>query len=159
MPAAGSQVPVWSPVAATRSRDRADRSAPMRPRSALLVALLAFYVLQLAAALLAWREAPIRTEALLDPIRAWALCSVAVLPALMLRGRWRALPAAAATALGTATPILLSRDLIEVVGPRDVWVGQSLTLQVLFPLLVGSAATLAVLTAPRREPRTRTPQQ
>ena len=60
---------------------------------------------------------------------------------------WLAGPAVAALAL---VPVLLARDLMEVVGPREVWVGQSLTLQVLFPLLIGLTAVIAVLSAPRR---------
>ena len=162
-------VPVWSPLAPSAPipsptrRDESTRPAAestpaaepttgtaRRPRSAFLFALLAFYLLQLAAAVLAWSEAPIRTESLSDAMRAWAVCVVAVLPALLLRGRWRALPALAATVLGALVPVLLARDLMEVVGPREVWVGQSLTLQVLFPLLIGLTAVIAVLSAPRR---------
>jgi hypothetical protein len=117
-----------------------------------LVALLVFYCLQLGSAAVAWREAPIRTDALVDAMVAYAICAVLVLPALLLRGRWRVLPALLATAAGTVAPVLLSRDLMEVVGPRDVWVGQSLTLQVVFPLVVGLCAVVALLTAPRTVP-------
>lgn len=120
-----------------------------RRRSALLVALLVFYCLQLATALVAWREAPIRTEALVDPIVVYAVCAALLLPAFVLPGRWRVVPTVLATATGVLGPVVLARDLMEVVGPRDVWVGQSLTLQVLFPLVVGLFAVIALLTAPR----------
>lgn len=165
-------VPVWAPAAAdpTREQGRVGSAIPTgptpggagasgpgtdaaprisrRPRSGLLVALLVFYCLQLAAAAVAWREAPIRTDALVDPMLAYATCALLVLPALLLRGRWRVFPTLVATAAGTVSPVLLSRDLMEVVGPRDVWVGQSLTLQVIFPLVVGLCAVVALLTAP-----------
>lgn len=112
-----------------------------------------FYCLEFATALIAWREAPIRTEALVDPMVAYAVCAGLVLPALLFPGRWRVVPALVATAAGVLAPVLLTRDLMEVVGPRDVWVGQSLTLQVLFPLVVGLCAVVAVMTAPRGGPR------
>jgi len=120
-----------------------------RPRSGLVLALLVFYCLQLAAAAIAWREAPIRTDALIDPIVAYAVCAALVVPALLARGRWRVVPVLLATAAGAIAPVLLARDLMEVVGPRDVWVGQSLTLQVLFPLVVGLCTVVALLSAPR----------
>lgn len=161
-------VPVWAPAAAAEpglspnfgveAPAVADSPASeasrlsRRPRSGLVVALFVFYCLQLAAAAVAWREAPIRTDALSDAMVAYAVCAVLVLPAFVLRGRWRILPTLLATAVGTAVPILLARDLMEVVGPRDVWVGQSLTLQVLFPLVVGFSAMIALLTAPGRVP-------
>ncbi len=113
------------------------------------MALFAFYCLQLAAAFVAWWQAPIRTEALTAPMVAYGTCAVLMVPALLLRGRWRVIPTLAATALGTIAPLWLARDLIEIVGPRDVWVGQSLTLQVCFPLVVGLGAIVALFTASR----------
>lgn len=154
-------LPVWSPAAtdtpavavtggSLEGEPAAGPRTTLRPRSGLLVALFAFYCLQLAAAVVAWREAPIRTDALVDPMVAYAICVVAVLPAFVLRGRWRVGPTLVATAAGTLAPVLLARDLMQVVGPRDVWVGQSLTLQVVFPLVVGICAVVALLTAPRQ---------
>lgn len=117
-----------------------------------MVALFVFYCLEFATALVAWHEAPIRTDALVDPMVAYAVCAGSVLPGFLLPGRWRAVPALLATAAGVLTPILLTRDLMEVIGPRDVWVGQSLTLQVLFPLVLGLCAVVAILSAPRVVP-------
>lgn len=116
------------------------------------MALFAFYCLQFATAALAWREAPIRTDAQLNAIIAYGTCAALVVPAFVLRGRWRILPVVVAAAAGTAAPVLLTRDLMEVVGPREVWVGQSLTLQVLFPVVVGLATVMALATAPKRVP-------
>lgn len=79
----------------------------------------------------------------------YAVCAALLLPAFVLPGRWRVVPTVLATATGVLGPVVLARDLMEVVGPRDVWVGQSLTLQVLFPLVVGLFAVVALLRAPR----------
>jgi hypothetical protein len=156
-------VPVWAPDANQNGSTPSAADLPVpgvdavprssrRPRSGLLVALLAFYCLQLASAAVAWYEAPIRTDALVDAMVAYAICAALVLPGLLLRGRWRVLPVLLATAAGAAAPVLLSRELMEVLGPRDVWVGQSLTLQVVFPLVIGLCAVVALLTAPNRAP-------
>lgn len=80
---------------------------------------------------------------------AYVICAALVVPALVLRGRWRILPVIVAAVAGMVAPVLLSRDLMDVVGPREVWVGQSLTLQVLFPVVVGFAAVVVLATAPR----------
>ncbi len=121
----------------------------LRPRSGFVVALLLFFLLQAANSAVLWREAPIRTDPMVDAIVAHLACALLAVAALLLRGRWRALPVLLATLVGAAVPVYLNRDLMDVVGPRNVWVGQSLTLQVLFPLVVGLVATVAVLTAPR----------
>ncbi|MFV0316404.1 MAG: hypothetical protein ACK5O2_05510 [Microthrixaceae bacterium] len=120
-----------------------------RPRSGFVVALLLFFALQCANALVVWREAPIRSDAMIEAVLVHLGCAALVVPALLLRGRWRALPLVVATIAGAVAPVGLSRDLIGVLGPRDVWVGQSLTLHVLFPLVLGAVATVAVLSAPR----------
>ena len=114
------------------------------------VALMAFYLLQLAVEFLSWYDAELRTPGQADAMVAWAVCAGVLLPALLLRGRWRVLPFLAATLAGAATPILLSRDLVAMLGVPDVWIGQGLTLQVLFPLLLGvPAAVAALLSGPR----------
>ena len=113
------------------------------------VALMAFYLLQFAVDFLAWYDAELRTPGQADAMVAWAVCSGVLLPALLLRGRWRVLPIFVATLAGAAAPILLSRDLVAMLGVPDVWIGQGLTLQVLFPLLLGlPAAGAALLSGP-----------
>ncbi len=111
----------------------------------LATALLAFYVLQLGAALLSWYDSEIRTPGQSDAIAAYSVCSLLLVPVYLFRGRWRVVPLLAATAAGVATPVLLSRDLLGMLGVPDVWIGQSLTLHVLFPLVVGLVAATAVL--------------
>jgi hypothetical protein len=113
------------------------------------IALMAFYVLQFAVALLAWYDAELRTPGQADAMVAWAVCAALLLPALLLRGRLRALPLMGATAAGALAPVLLSRDLVGMLGIPDVWVGQALTLHVVFPLCLGIPATFAALAAPR----------
>ena len=61
------------------------------------------------------------------------------------RCRWRLRPPA-----GTLAPVLLSRDLLSLLGIPDVWVGQAFTLHVLFPMCVGIPATIAALVSPVR---------
>jgi len=114
-----------------------------------VVALLVFFAAQAANAWVAWYEAPIRTDDMVDAIVAYLICGAAVVPALALRGRWRVIPVLLATLAGAIVPVALSRDLMDAVGPRSVWVGQSLTLQVMFPLLLGLLAAGAVVSAPR----------
>ena len=76
-----------------------------------------------------------------------------VVPAFLFRGLWRLVPVLAGTAAGVLTPVLLSRDLLGMLGVPDVWVGQSLTLHVVFPLVVGLSAAVAVILAGRVRPR------
>jgi hypothetical protein len=76
------------------------------------------------------------------------VCAALLLPALLLDGRWRALPLVVATVAGALTPVLLSRDLLGMLGIPDVWVGQALTLHVVFPLCLGIPATIAALATP-----------
>ena len=166
-----SEVPVWSVANSTGAspaaadplrRARTGSAAPtgsdaasgarrrtLRPRSGFVVALLVFFAAQAANAWVAWYEAPIRTDDMVDAIVAYLICGAAVVPALALRGRWRVIPVLLATLAGAIVPVALSRDLMDAVGPRSVWVGQSLTLQVMFPLLLGLLAAGAVVSAPR----------
>lgn len=156
--------PVWSvsaaPVAATPAHREPAMQAPVDaqpvPRrwsvvaTTFAVALLAFYLLQFATASVFWLDAEIRTPGQADAMVTWAVCAALVLPALLLRGRWRALPLAAATLAGTLAPVLLSRDLLRLLGIPDVWVGQAFTLHVIFPLCLGIPATIAALLSPVR---------
>ncbi len=112
------------------------------------IALMAFYVLQFGVALLAWYDAELRTPGQADAMVAWAVCAALLLPALLLDGRWRALPLVVATVAGAVAPVLLSRDLLGMLGIPDVWVGQALTLHVVFPLCLGIPATIASLAIP-----------
>ena len=156
--------PVWSPAeAGPRGRmaanaavaDMVGTAGPERTAdrgrrwSAVAVtfgvALFGFYLLQAAVAFLSWYDAAIRTPGQADAMVAWAVCAGLVVPALILRGRWRALPIVVATLAGAVAPILLSRDLVAMLGVPDVWVGQGLTLQVLFPLFLGVPAAVAAL--------------
>lgn len=116
----------------------------------LVAALAVFFVLQLAAALLTWRDAEIRAPGLGDAIVAYGVCLALLVPALVLPGRWRAVPTALSALAGTAVPVVLSRDLVEMLGPREVWIGQSMTVHVVFPLVVGAAAVVSLLRNGRR---------
>ncbi|MGI9577271.1 MAG: hypothetical protein ACR2OH_03635 [Microthrixaceae bacterium] len=157
--------PVWSVTAAqlhgattSGTVDPTDEPPRVRPAArrwsvvatTLAVALLAFYGLQFATAALSWYDAEIRTPGQADAMVTYAACAALVVPALLLRGRWKALPLAAAAILGAIAPVMLSRDLLGLLGIPDVWVGQAFTLHVLFPLCLGVPATIAALASPAR---------
>jgi hypothetical protein len=145
--------PVGGPPPPQRPAPSAEGSGAAEPgqnrRSIVVtsfaIALLAFYLLEFAVAFLSWYDAEMRTPGQSDSMVAWALCALLLLPALLMRGRGRALPLLLATVAGAVAPVLLSRDLVGVLGIPDVWVGQALTLHVVFPLCLGLPATVAAL--------------
>lgn len=126
---------------------------PRRGRLAggLTFALLAFFLLSLAGVSLRWLDAAVRSPGLREGVIGYASCSAVVLVGLLVPGRWRSIPLLLATVGGAVLPVYLVRDLLDLLGTRDVWIGQSLTLSVLFPLLVGGAGTVAILRRPRRD--------
>lgn len=118
----------------------------------LVLALAVFYILSLAGVWLAWWDAEIRPPGLADGVVGYVVCVGLLAPAFVLRGRWRSVPTLLAAAAGVVLPVYLASDLLSMLGIRDVWIGQSLTLGVLFPLLVGGLALLAQLVGPGRGP-------
>ncbi len=129
---------------------RANRG---RLAAGLTFALFVFYGLSLASVTLSWRDAVVRPPGLAEAITGYAACCGIVVVGMLVPGRWRAIPMFLATVAGTVLPMYLVRDLLDTLGKHDLWVGQSLTLTVLFPLLVGGAATIAILRRPRRRDR------
>lgn len=127
------------------SQDGAGAPVLRKAQLGLVSALAVFFALQFVAAVFAWRDAEIALPALEDAIVAYGVCLALLVPVPLLRGRWRTIPTALAALAGTVVPVLLSRDLLEMLGPRDVWIGQSMTVDVLFPLLVGLAAVITLL--------------
>ncbi len=133
------------PTAALRSVRCPSAAGPGRAGTGLCAALAAFYLLQLGGGLLTWYEAEIRLPGQKDVIVGYGLCLILLVPAFVLRGRWRVLPTIAASLAGAAVPLVVAGDMFAMLGIQDVWVGQSLTLHVLFPLAVGGSAVLAQL--------------
>lgn len=149
---------VWGSPASRFATGDADRRrtgraaffTPFASRVALglTVALLVWSVLLLASSLLLWIDSDVPRAGLGEAIGGYGLCAVLVACGIAAPGRWRALFTASVALLGAALPVFLARDLVDTLGLADVWVGQSLTFGVLFPLVVGGGATVALLRSP-----------
>ena len=146
-PTVAAAGPAIAPVGAPPKPAREKRG---RLAAGLTFALFVFFALSLVSVTLSWLDTTVRPPGLAEAITGYGVCSGLVVVAMLFPGRWRSIPVLLATVAGVLLPLYLVRDLLDTLGVHDLWVGQSLTLGVLFPLLVGGTATIAILRRPRR---------
>lgn len=109
------------------------------------IALLVFFLLQLAGLALLWFDAGREGSVLVEGMVVYGVASAVMIVGLVEPGRLRVLFIALAALAGAALPVYQTRHLFESVGIYDVLLGQGLITSVLFPLLVGGGATIALL--------------
>jgi hypothetical protein len=149
---------VWGSPSSSYVTEGADRRRSVRAMFltpfaskvalGLCVALFAWFALLFVSSMLLWIDSDPSRAALSEAVIGYGICAVVVLVGMTVPGRWRAVFSAAATVFGALLPLYLARDLVDSLGVGDVWVGQSLTFGVLFPLVVGGGATVALLRTP-----------
>jgi hypothetical protein len=149
---------VWGSPSSRYVTDGADRRRSSRARLltpfssrvalGLSVALFAWSALLFVSSLLLWFDADVPQSGLTEAMVGYGICALVVLVGMAAPGRWRAVFTAAVAVFGAILPLYLARDLVDTLGVSDVWVGQSLTFGVLFPLVVGGGATVALLRTP-----------
>jgi hypothetical protein len=149
---------VWGSPASRYAIDGADRRRSGRARFltpfasrvalGLCVALFAWSALLCMSSLLLWIDAEVPQSGLGEAVVGYGICALVVLAGMAAPGRWRAVFTAAVAVFGALLPLYLARDLVDTLGVSDVWVGQSLTFGVMFPLVVGGGATVALLRTP-----------
>lgn len=149
---------VWGSPSSDYVTDGADRRrstravflTPFASKAALglCVALFAWFALLFVSSLLLVVDSDAPPAGLTEAVIGYGLCAVVVLLGMAAPGRWRAAFTAAVTLFGALLPLYLARDLVDSLGVGDVWVGQSLTFGVLFPVVVGGGATIALIRTP-----------
>jgi hypothetical protein len=109
--------------------------------------------LALLTSVLAWWRAVIRTDPLVEAVVGYALCLAAMVLAMWLPGRWRPVGILLAGAGASFVPLWINRGLFGSIPPDDLWIGQSMTLVVLFPLAMGVAGAVGHLRGLRERPQ------
>lgn len=115
----------------------------------LIIALLLFVTLSLLGILIVVIDFGDLSSNLRDSLVGYSLASLLAIGALLATKMAKPTLAAAAGIVGGVTPIVASRDLLGSFGLKDLWIGQSWTLMVLLPLLLGLGAALLTWSNPR----------
>jgi len=146
--------PVWSSSWSAPDADGNAGGPPVRASrrpDGFLVAFGLYSVLQFGAAVLRHTDDLVRSPGTREAVVGYGLCCALVATSVVLRGRWRSLLLVPTALFAAALPVWLSRGLLQSMPPRDVWIGQSLTPEVAFPLATGLTAAYVALRRGRRE--------